>query len=186
MCPEKSTVLALLVTIAMSVSACAQNPGGPGGSRGGMGREGSRPNASRGASAAEVPLSPGALVQTLLDRLEDDLKPGPAQRSAWNAYADKVQKLADDVERSRFEARTSSPGASSAPQQLDRIAADMRGHMAIVAEIVALGRALYETLTPEQKAIADRRLALPVALLATGIAPPGMIDGAKSDRMRRE
>ena len=131
----------------------------------------------RPAPAAEVPLNAGALVQTQLDQIEDELKLEPAQRGAWGAYADKVQKLADEVARIRFEARTTTPAPSTAPQQLDRIAVDMRSRAALVDEIDALGRTLYATLTPDQKAIADRRLALPLSLLATGVVPAGWSTG---------
>jgi len=188
MVPGKSTVVVVLTAIAMSTVAWAQYPGGgggggggspgaPGGSRGGMGG-GPRPDAMRGPPPAEAPLSAGALVQTQLDQLEDDLKLTPAQRGAWTAYADKVQKLADATARSRFDARTAAPGPSSALPQLDQIAGGMRSRTTAVEEIVDLARALYATLTPEQKAIADPRLALPVSLLVTGRAPAGMMDGA--------
>jgi len=172
----KSALLGLLVAIAMSTTAWAQYPGGQGGARGGTGggREASRPDAMRAAPLAEAPLNSGALVQTQLDQVEDELKLSPGQRGAWGAYADKVQKLADEIARIRFEARTAPPAPASAPQQLDRIAADMRSRAALVDEIGALGRVLYATLTPEQQAIADRRLSLTVSLLATGVMPAGM------------
>jgi hypothetical protein len=178
----KLAVLGALVAIAMSTAAWAQYPGGQGGQGGtrggpGGGRDGPRPDANRSAPAAEAPLNSGALVQTQLDQIEDELKLAPEQRAAWGAYADKVQKLADEIARIRFEARTSTPAPSSAPQQLDRVAADMRGRAALVDEIAALGRTLYAALTPEQKAIADRRLALPLSLLATGVVPAGMSTG---------
>jgi hypothetical protein len=174
---NKSAVLGLLVSIALSTAAWAQYPGGQGGTRGGTGggREGLRPDAMRAAPAAEAPLNSGALVQKQLDQLEDELKLDPAQRGAFGAYADKVQKLADEVARIRFEARTATLAPSSAPQQLDRVATEMRGRATLIDEIVALGRSLYATLTPEQKAVADHRLSLPVSLLATGIVPAGMI-----------
>jgi len=183
MLPGKSTVLALVAVVGMTTAAWAQYPGGPGGSRGGMGggREGPRPDAMRGGPAADAPLSPGALVQVQLDQLEDDLKLTPAQRGAWTAYADKVLKLADDTARSRFDARTATPEQSSALQQLDQLASRMRSRMIAVDQIVDSGRELYATLTPEQKAIADRRLSLAVSLLVTGATPAGMIDGAGRD-----
>ena len=188
----KSTVVLLLAVIAMSAAAWAQAPGGgggggPGGSRGGMGggRDGPRADPPRGAPPAEVPLSSGALVQMQLDALEDDLKLAPAQRGAWTAYADKVQKLADAIARSRFDARTTTPGPSSAPQQLDQLAGGIRSRMSAVDEIVDLGKVLYAALTPEQKAIADPRLAAPLSLLATGVAPAGVPEvGARSPRGR--
>ena len=127
-----STLLVLLAAIAMAATAWAQYPGGAGGT-GGPGARAAR--AAAWAAGAEVhrrtqarrapvdaPLSPGAVVQVQLDQLEDDLKLAPAQIGAWRAYTDKVQKLADDTTRIRFEARTSAPGQSSALQQLDEIA----------------------------------------------------------------
>jgi len=183
-----SMVLALLAAITMATTAWAQypggaggtgGPGGAGGTRGGMGggRGGPPPDAMRGGPPVDAPLSPGAIVQVQLDQLEDDLKLVPAQIGAWRAYTDKVQKLADDTTRIRFEARTAAPGPSSAIQQLDEIDAQMRSRKAAVDEIVDLGKALYATLTPEQKSIADRRLSPVVSLLTTGVAPAGTLDG---------
>ena len=174
----RRAVLALLAALAISTVASAQFPGGQGGSRGGMGgREGRAPEAARGAPAADASSSANALVLTQLDQLEDDLRLAAAQRSAWDAYADTVLKLADNVTRLRFEARTSTPAPASAPEQLDQIASGVRSRTAIVDQIVESGRALYATLRPEQKAIADRRLALPLSLLATGVAPAAWADG---------
>jgi hypothetical protein len=175
----RSTVVVLALS-ATCTAAWAQYPGGgAGGARGGM-----RPDTTRSVPA-EAPLSPGALVQMQLDQLEDDLKLGPAQRGAWNAYADRVQKLADSAARSRFEARTAMADATSAPAQLDQIAGAAHSRMAAIDEIVELGRALYAMLAPEQKAIADPRLALPLSLLVTGIAPATTVDlGSRGKRGR--
>jgi hypothetical protein len=180
---DMSKVLALLALLAFAAPVDAQYPGGQGGGqgggRGGMGgsQSGPRPGAIRGP-AAEVPLSPGALVQTQLDQLEDDLKLTPAQSGAWTAYADKVQALADYVERIRFDARTATPGQASATQQLEQIADGVHKRTAIVDAIVERGRTLYATLTPEQKEIADSRMWLPVSLLTTGLTPAAKSDAA--------
>jgi hypothetical protein len=169
-----SASMIVIAALALCATACAQFPEGHGGRRGGM--NGADREARGGAGA--MPYSPGALVARQLDRLEDELKPGPAQRDAWNAYADKVQQLADDVTRVRSEARTSPVADSNAERQLDRIDAGMQIRAKRVAEIAALGRALYATLTPAQKAIADRELALPVVLLAVGIEPSSAAEGS--------
>ncbi len=195
MARRMSTLLVLLAAIAMAATAWAQYPGGAGGTggpggaggpRGGMGsgRGGPPQDAKRGGPPVDAPLSPGAVVQVQLDQLEDDLKLAPAQIGAWRAYTDKVQKLADDTTRIRFEARTSAPGQSSALQQLDEIAVQMHSRSAAVDEIVELGRALYAVLTPEQKSIADRRLSPVVSLLITGVAPAGTLDGGSRSARR--
>ncbi len=96
----------------------------------------------------------------------------PAQLGAWRVYADKVQKLADDTARSRFDARAATPAPArrrAAP------GADRRRHARprdVLDEIVQAGRAFYATLNDDQRAIADRRLWLSVSLLATGVMPP--------------
>jgi hypothetical protein len=134
---------------------------------------------------ADTPQSPGALVQLQLDQLEDDLRLSPAQLDSWRNYGDKVQKLADDTARSRFDARAATSAPTDAVQQLELIAGGMRGRAASIEAIVEAGRVFYATLTPDQKAIADRRLWLSVSLLATGMTPPGMSDLAAGRGARR-
>jgi hypothetical protein len=131
------------------------------------------------ASAAKArdrtpPEDVGAPVQVQLDRLEDDLKLTPQQRGAWNTYADKVLRFADDMTRARFEARTSSvPADTTATQQLDRLADKARNRSTAIEDIADSGKTLYAMLSPEQRAIADRRLLLPMLSLANGLPPPG-------------
>ena len=176
----KSALMVLLAAVAMISSAFAQYPGGHGGlpgARGGMGggQAAQGPGKTRDQSAADTLLASGAPVLVQLDKLEDDLKLTPQQRAAWNAYADKVLHLADDMTRSQFAARTSTRlTEATAVQQLDQLAGSARNRLTAVEEIVEAGKALYATLTSEQKTIADRKLALPMLPLATGAPPPGM------------
>jgi LTXXQ motif family protein len=177
----KSALTVLLAAVAMiSSAAFAQYPGGHGGlpgTRGGMGggQAAQGPGKTRDQSATDTLSASGAPVLVQLDKLEDDLKLAPQQRAAWNAYADKVLRLADDMTRSRFAARTSTRlTEATAVQQLDQLAGSARNRLTAVEEIVEAGKALYATLTSEQKAIADRKLALPMLSLATGASPPGM------------
>lgn len=178
-------LLVALALLALAADAVAQFPGGAGGGAGGSpgGSSQSRlppprnvPEATR--RAPEAPLSPGALVQVDLDQLEDDLNLTAAQLPAWRAYADKVQKLADATARSQFDARASAPASADAVRQLEQIAGNIRGRTTSIEEIIDAGRTLYAVLTPDQKVIADRRMSQSVSLLATGIIPPGMSEGA--------
>lgn len=169
------TIVALTAAVAMAlaVPAWTQGTGGKGAGRGGPdgGQGAQRPDGPRGTMAADSPASPGAIVYKQLDQLEDELRLAPAQSAAWGAYADALQRLAEAVERARADARLGASGQSNADRQLEVIAAGMRQRSALVQASVDQGRALYALLTPEQKIVADRRLWLPVMLLATGVAP---------------
>lgn len=185
--------MVLLLGLTMATLAWAQYPGGrggpagPSGGRGGAGeRAGEPPAGTRSMPSADAPLNLGAFVQIQLDQLEDELKLAPAQRGAWTAYAERVGRFADDVARSRLEARVARTPQGSAPEQLGQIADRMRNRLLAVDEIVALGTAFYATLTPEQRAIADLRLAQTVATLNTSVitavtaAPPSRDGRARS------
>jgi hypothetical protein len=58
-----------------------------------------------------------------------------------------------------------SASESSAPKRFDSLADSARNRLTAVEDIADAGKALYAVLTPEQKVIADRRLALPLATL---------------------
>jgi hypothetical protein len=135
----------------------AQYPGGgaPGARAGrpsGPGPAGEARNPSEAAGGAVA----GEQARARLQELEEDLKPGPAQRAAWIAYSNKVQQLADDVIRNRNALRFPK---GTAPEQLDFIAETLRNRLTAVEDIMIAGNALYAVLTPGQKAIADDRLA---------------------------
>ncbi|MEO6564404.1 MAG: Spy/CpxP family protein refolding chaperone [Casimicrobiaceae bacterium] len=57
--------------------------------------------------------------------------------------------------------------ATTAPQRLDALADGARNRLTAVEDIVDAVKALYALLTPEQRNVADRRLALPLAALTT-------------------
>lgn len=160
--------VSLFSVAAVSMTAFAQYPGGhPGGV------QAAPPIKLHDRPAADPASSTGAPVLVQLDQLESDLKLTPEQRPAWDAYADKVLRLADDMTRSQFVARTSpQPTQATAAQQLDQLANSERNRLTAVEEIAEAGKALYAILTSEQRTIADHRLVLPLRPLATGIALP--------------
>jgi hypothetical protein len=104
-----------------------------------------------------------AAVQYRLELLEEDLRILPEQRSAWLAYRERVMKLAEDTQRS---ARMVMGGDMPAPQRLDKLADVARDRLTAVEDIVDAGKQLYAVLTPGQKTVADRRMAVPVTALA--------------------
>ena len=122
-------------------------------------------------AAAQAGIAEQARYQ--LRELEEDLKLVPAQRSGWVAYADKVQRLADDVVRNRNAVRFPK---GTAPEQLEFVAETLRNRLTAVEDIADAGKSLYATLAPDQKAIADGRLArisIPLIVPAQPVADVG-------------
>ena len=167
-------VVTLALTLSLAAAdAVAQFPGGGQGGRGGTGATGGRNGQDRRPDRApDTPVSLMGQVEVQLDRLEEELHITLAQQPAWDSYARKVIRLADDVARARFAVRTAQDAPpSTAMQQFDRLAEAARNRVTVVDEIADAGRALYGTLTQEQKAIADRRLLLVALPLANGLTP---------------
>ncbi len=154
-----NTVLVAAATVASL--AAAQSPGGgrPGG-MGGMGQgpgAGSRPTEGGRAACANLP----ELVQLRLSQLEEDLDLRPAQLPLWKTYRDRVLQLLDDVRR----AGRVAASETTALQRLDALTDVARNRLAATEDIADAGKALYAALSPEQRAVADRRLALPLMTL---------------------
>jgi hypothetical protein len=143
--------LIALSALLMAGSNWAQTPG-----RAGKGPvhppQGVDPDAAK--SSAPDNLADQARLQ--LEELQDDLRLASTQRAVWSAYADKVSKLADDVTRNRNAVRFPK---GSAPEQLELLAETLRNRLTAVEDIVDAGKALYATLTPTQRTLADGRLA---------------------------
>ena len=172
-------IVAATMALALAgADAFAQFPGGgQSGGRGGTGATGGMQGGRssqerRGERAPDTPVSLMGQVEMQLDRLEEDLRITAAQQPAWDAFARKVIRLADDVARARFAARAAQDTPTTALQQFDRLADTARNRVTAVEEIVDAGRVLYAGLTPEQKTVADRRLAQVALPLASGVSPP--------------
>lgn len=170
---------AAILIVALS-AAWAQTPGGAGSPGGRTGQGSSRPPASvergPGPNAAAADIAEQARIQ--LRDLEEDLRLTQAQRIAWVAFADKVQKLADDVIRARNAVRFPK---GAAPEQLEFVADTLRNRLTAIEDIVEAGKSCYAGLTPEQKTIADGRLArIPIPL----IAPSQSIAASAAREMR--
>jgi hypothetical protein len=117
-----------------------------------------RPPGERPAVGANL----NELVAVRMSQLEEDLLLRPPQSVAWNRFRDSVQRLLDDRRRA---VRTVATEAT-APQRLDAIADSARNRLTAVEDVVDAGKALYAMLSAEQRIVADRRLALPLATLA--------------------
>jgi len=179
----------VLLAIALAAPVAAQYPGG---GSGGTGRSGSgqgRPPSTDSRDAAMRAPSGAELLQIQIGELDEDLKLAPDQRRAWSAYVDRLQRLGSDIARNRNAMRFPSGNAS---QQFDFLADALRNRLTAFEDVADAGKALYAVLTPEQRDVADRRLAriavtviegaATIAGPPTGDATPGFIGG----RSRRE
>ena len=129
------------------------------------------PKTSPDARGADSAVGLTAQVQVTLERPADDLRINAGQQKAWDAYASRVLRLADDISRARFATREAQGDGVTAPQVFDRIGEIAQNRLAAVEDIVEAGRALYARLSPEQQRLADRKLALVALTLASGVAP---------------
>ena len=170
-------IAAAIIAVAMAIllagaQAAAQMPGGGRGQPGSSGASHLPPSKPvQDARPADAPVALTAQVQATLDRTADELRINPAQQKAWDAYATRVVRLADDIARARFAIRDMQSGTVTAPQLFDRINETAQNRLTAIEEIVDAGRALYDKLGPEQKRTADRRLAVITLSLASGVAP---------------
>jgi len=167
--------LAALALLLAAGEASAQFGGGMGGGLPGGGRRGGMRGGSgaSGKSAAKEE-SRVDVFQSTLEELRIDLHLDAAQQNAWNTYADRIAALLQDVARERSRGQ---PGVSaappSAPQQLDQLVMSAQNHATALEEVAAAAKALYATLNPEQKTVADGRLAHVTSMAAAPQAGAG-------------
>jgi hypothetical protein len=112
-------------------------------------------------SQQRAPEAPRAnAFQTTLEELRIDLKLDAAQQAAWNGFADKLAALLADVARERSRSQPGTEAATlTAPAQFNHLAMVEQNRATAIEDIAASAKSLYEKLSPEQKAVADGRLA---------------------------
>jgi hypothetical protein len=147
-------------SIALGLAAlfAAADAGAQFGGMGGMG--GGRRGGSRGGASARSDAQPRESVDMLqvnLEELRTDLKLTPEQQPRWDSYREKVEALAGDIGRSRK--RPDPEEKLDAVQQLKRLVDTQRNRLAAMEDIADAGSALYNSLTAQQKQLADQRLA---------------------------
>ena len=159
-------VAVLLLTI--TAVAQAQFPGGGTGGRGGMGGAPpgrGAPDAGRDAGAGGMRIDPMAQLAQNIAELESELRLKPDQLGAWNRYAERLRRFADDIARNRAALGSSR---ETAPRQLDLVTATAANRLTAVEDVAEAGKALYGLLTPEQREVADRRLVRLLVPLVNG------------------
>ena len=115
----------------------------------------------KGDDARTVNANLPELVNIRLSQLEEDLQFTTSQMPLWKNYRTRVVDMLEDTKRGP----RVSASETTAPKRLDALADMARNRLTAVEDIVDAGKALYASLTPAQKEVADRRLALPLATL---------------------
>lgn len=98
--------------------------------------------------------NPEEMAKRHLDRLEGALALTAEQTPAWKAYASAVEKQAARMAELR-KARGDAP--RTLPERIDRAQEVAKAREAGLAEVGPAAKALYETLTPEQREVMDRK-----------------------------
>ena len=94
------------------------------------------------------------MQQHLVERqalLKDTLQLTPDQAPAWTAYVNALTSLTP----SAMPHRTHSDGAQSTPERMEAQLQRMQAHQAMMTQRLAATKALYDVLTPTQRAAFD-------------------------------
>jgi len=93
-------------------------------------------------------------AQARLDKLKTALKIQPAQESAWQAFASKVEAQREKMKSLHQQAKPDE--ALSLPDRLDRHLSAMKEREADLQDMSTATKNLYAALSPEQRAVMDK------------------------------
>ena len=116
--------------------------GGPGGGQGKAGKP-----------------EPTPVLEVTLHELQEDLKLAPEQQPLFEAYAEALRGLGNDVVRERQRQNAAKAESMSLLQRIDRNVDSLRNRLTAVEDIAQAAKALYAKLNPDQQRTADPRLA---------------------------
>lgn len=172
--PARSAHAALAGLALLALVACA-----PTGGRGGPGDMGGAPPEEGRSGPRTVSLA--SMHGELLAQVGADLMISAAQRPAWARYCDAVGALMTDQLRERRVVASSD----DAVRQIGRKVDVVRNRLAAMEDIQSAADALYAGLSPEQRRIADVRLAGTVPALYSGVTGEGGAGGDRSPSRER-
>ncbi len=169
-------VWALVITVGFILAVGESESSAQFGGRGGLGGIfGGTPRGGRGdrgentqnrESRVDGP-APDSYQQTEhnLMLMEVDLHLAPQQQGPWQSFTQKVLAYASDLsrERARIGVPVSEGTAVSGLQSIDQATDGARERLAELEDIRDTANALYATLSPDQKKIADTRIATIIA-----------------------
>ena len=171
--------LAVLFTAAVLISnASAQSGGGGsifGGGRSGGGRGGDAQGGGR-ASRNERPVTPPdshsyEQIEYRLSLLQEDLKLRNEQNDVWQSFANKTRSYLGDLARERALAMQTTYANMEQMNGLKHIGQTVdaaQNRLTALQDVESSAKALYETLTAEQKTLADMRIPTIIAPRQTG------------------
>jgi hypothetical protein len=105
-------------------------------------------------------------IEYRLSLLEEDLHMQPEQRAAWESFDAKVRAYASDLTRANQRAATLSSsvnGGVDGVQYIEQAADSARNRAMALDDIAAATKTLYIGLKPDQKMLADVRIATIIA-----------------------
>ena len=167
--------LAILFSATLVISDAEAQSGGIGGIFGGgrsgrssRGSDGQGSNReSRNERTVAMPDSNSyELIEYRLSLFQEDLKLKPEQNDAWQSFANKTRAYAGDLARERAKAMRTATGAATPAGALQHIAEAVdaaQNRVTALQDVESSAKVLYQTLTPEQKVLADMRIPTIVA-----------------------
>ena len=185
-------VFALAATDSFAQFGSRGGPGGmSGGSRGGNRDQGNSQD-NRNNRPVQQESDTFEQMEYRLSLLEEDLHLQPEQHASWESFAGKVRAYASDLARARARAMTPPSGGdtgSGGVQHIEQAADSERNRATALDDIAAAAKTLYAGLKPDQKMLADVRIATIVAPQPRAIPGSGsgsnLPDLGSSVRMQR-
>lgn len=141
--------------------------------RGGMG-----PGAGQGKAGKSEPTP---MLEVTLHELQEDLKLVPEQQPLFDAYAEALRGLANDVARERQRQNAAKAVSATLVERIDRNVDALRNRLTAVEDIAQAAKTLYARLNPDQQRAADPRLA---TLMLLPLSQEGPMKPPPSDGRR--
>ena len=154
--------LAALASLGIATSAFAQGtpgtpPAGLGHGIGPMGGHG--PMGAPGARGPGGNFDPSVMIDARMAHLKSTLKITTAQEANWDAFVTQVKAQAQAMKAARPAAPTTPVAA---PERMTQHIAAMQANLdGLSRNVLPAMKNVYDILTPEQKAIADKQLGKP-------------------------
>lgn len=168
--------------------------GGSRGSRGGRGSDtqGSNRETRNERTVAGPDTNSYELIEYRLSLFQEDLKLKPEQNDAWQSFARMTRAYAGDIARERargMRATTGSTATANALQHVGEAVDAAQNRLTALQDVESSTKTLYQTLTSEQKALADIRIPTIIAprpaIAAGGSAGSNLPDLGSGSRQSR-